>query len=451
MKRNILSHRRCWFLIFLLVVACSPVVAQYTDRLGGNWNNPASAMITNIVMDRMARRRLEKRLGVKHSSPGASTGRPSSGESAETPRPVNDAVVHFRSTGTQLKTREIANLIDAGNPRVVTLLTAIMEEYEKGARAAGKPNDLALALSFFFATNASVYHDAGQPPDPQMLELRDIIAGALVEGNALNGVTDRQKQEMYETLVLYTGFTLAAYQEAKQLGNAESLKVSQQLAGQNLQAVTGISPEKITFNDRGLSIDNGSNTADASASVADSSAAPTPTIQNNDPFPDRPGYAPQKPLSGTLNVTITMADLVGTWDHGAGSVQTYIDSNTGDYSHTATSFYGEQYSIKSDGTFEYKFVGRANNRTVRELDSGNVILSGGYITFKFKGRTTEKYQFIAFMTQPNGSAIISLVPVGENEQGYDAAGLRLECGHSSGYIHCVGGVEWARLSAKPAK
>ncbi|HAF12243.1 MAG TPA: hypothetical protein DCK99_00825, partial [Blastocatellia bacterium] len=84
---------------------------------------------------------------------------------------------------------------------------------------------------------------------------------ALVEGNALKGVTDRQKQEMYETLVLYTGFTLAAYQEAKQLGNADSLKVSQQLAGQSLQAVTGISPEKITFTAEGLSIDNGSEVA----------------------------------------------------------------------------------------------------------------------------------------------------------------------------------------------
>ncbi len=183
---------------------------------------------------------------------------------------------------------------------------------------------------------------------------------------------------------------------------------------------------------------------------ATASANPSPTIQS-DPFPDRPGYAPQKPLSGTLNATITVADLVGTWDHGAGSVQTYIDSYTGDYSHTNTTFYGEQYSIKSDGTFAYKFVGRANNRTVRELDSGNVILSGGFITFKFKGRTAEKFQFIAFMTQPNGAAILSLVPVGENEKGYDAEGLSLECGHSSGYIHCVGGVEWARLSAKPAK
>jgi hypothetical protein len=448
MKHTASRFNHCCFLISLLLLMSAPVLPQYKDKLGGNWNNPASATITNIVMDRLARRRLEKRLGVKHSGTGATAKTTSANE---TVAPINDASVHFRSTGTHLKTREIANLIDAGNAQVVTLMTAILDEYEKGARAAGKPNDLALALSFFFATNASVYHDAGQPPDPPMLELRDTIAEALVEGNALNGVSDRQKQEMYETLVLYTGFGLACYQEAKQGANAESLKVCRQLAGVNLQAVTGISPDKITFTAEGLSIDNGSNTADASASVADSPAAPTPTIQNRDPFPDRPGYAPQKPLSGTLKASITMADLVGTWDQGAGSVQTYIDSYTGDYSHTNTTFYGEQYSIRSDGTFTYKFVGRSNNNTTRESDSGNVILSGGFITIKFKGRTTQKYQFIAFMTQPNGAAILSLVGVHDTFQGYDAAGMSLECGHSQGYIHCVGGEEWARLSAKPVK
>ena len=181
------------------------------------------------------------------------------------------------------------------------------------------------------------------------------------------------------------------------------------------------------------------------------SSNPTATIQSNDPFPDRPGYAPQKPLSGFLNAPITMADLAGTWDHGAGSVQTYVDSNTGDYARTATSFYGEQFLIKSDGTFEFKFVGRANNRTVRESDSGNIILSGGYITFRFKGRTTQKFQIIAFMNQPGGAAILSLVGVHDSFQGYDAAGMSLECGHSAGFIHCVGGEEWARLGAKPAK
>jgi len=205
-----------------------------------------------------ARRRLEKNLGATHSSTGSATGTPSSVAK------LNDASLHFRSTGAELKTREIANLIDAGNPQVVTIMSTILQEYEKAARAAGKPNDLALALSFFFATNASVYHDAGVPADPKMMELRDTIAAALVEGNAFSNVSDRQKQEIYETLVLFTGFALAVYQEGKG-GSAESLKIGQQLAGQNLLAVTGISPDKISFTDQGLSIEKEPSAAPATA------------------------------------------------------------------------------------------------------------------------------------------------------------------------------------------
>jgi hypothetical protein len=278
---------RCCALILLLLVACAPAVAQYKDSLGGNWNNPTSATITNIIMDRYARRRLEKNLGVKHSSTGATTATPSSVAK------LNDASLQFRSTGTQLKTREIANLIDAGNPQVLTIMTTILQEYEKGARAAGKPNDLALALSFFFATNASVYHDAGVPADPQMMELRDTIAEALIEGNAFSSVSDRQKQEMYETLVLFTGFALAVYQEGKG-GNAESLKISQQLAGQNLLAVTGISPDKINFTDQGLSIER--------EPVADTvTAAPSSTQPTSQ----------QNALSATVNAGKLVIDFEG--------------------------------------------------------------------------------------------------------------------------------------------
>ncbi len=257
-KKHSLSSR-CGIFILLLLVGCAPAVAQYKDSLGGNWNNPTSATITNIIMDRYARRRLEKNLAAKHSSTAPAA-------------KLNDAAVHFRSTGTQLKTREIANLIDAGNPQVLTIMTTILEEYEKGARAAGKPNDMALALSFFFATNASVYHDAGIPADPRVMELRDTIAEALVDGNAFSSVSDRQKQEMYETLVLFTGFALAVYQEGKG-GNAESLKISQQLAAQNLLAVTGVSPDKISFTDQGLSIER--EPAAASTTAAQPSTQPT--------------------------------------------------------------------------------------------------------------------------------------------------------------------------------
>ena len=229
------------FLGSILVLVSAPVMAQHTDNLGGNWNDPAGGKITNIIVARYARRRSERRVPARHSANEAAP-------------MVNDGSVGFRSTGTQLKTREIANLISPGDAQVFTLLTTILQEFDKEAQKIGRPNDLALALSFFFATNANVYHDAGVPPDPPVLELRDTIATTLVEANALNGVTDRRKQEMYEALVIYTGLALATYQEGKG-GNPESLKIARQLAGQNLQAVVGISPDKISFTDQGLSIE----------------------------------------------------------------------------------------------------------------------------------------------------------------------------------------------------
>src|SRR3989442_955943 len=101
------------FLISLMLVTCAPAFAQQTpDGLGGAFKTPAGAKITSTIMDRVARRRLEKKPGVKSAAK------------------INDASVLFRPTGTQLKTREIANLIDAGNPQVLTILTTILNEYE---------------------------------------------------------------------------------------------------------------------------------------------------------------------------------------------------------------------------------------------------------------------------------------------------------------------------------
>jgi hypothetical protein len=407
-----------------MLLSCRDVIAQNTNRLGGNWSKPTNATITNIIVKRYGR------------------GRVRSAPSNRTPAPGQDEQLRFTSTGAPVKAREIANAIDAGNPQVVTILTTILTEYEKGARAAGKPNDLALALSFFLATNASLYHGGGEPPDPQMMELRETIAQALVEANALKGVTDREKQEMYETLVLFTGFALAVYQEGVQGGNADGVKVGRQLAGQNLQAFASISPDKINFSNEGLSIDVPQ--TEEPSNIASAPSAPSQDIP--DPFPDRPGYAPQKPLAGKLKGTIAIQDIVGTWDHNEASVQGYVDSSTGNYAGTSTVFYGERYIIRPNGTFEYLFAGRASNHTIRESDRGTVILSGGYVTLKFAGRSAEKYQLIAFMTQANGGAVLSLVEVHDGFAGYDPQTMAIECGHSRGYISCSGGEEWVRVA-----
>lgn len=280
MNKNKSHVSRCGFLILLALVSFAPALAQHGsgESLGGTFNTPAGATITKTITDRIAQRNRERKLAARRS--GASSSAPtSSSNSAQPVAKLNETSVLFRPTGTQLKTREIADVIDAGNPETFKLLTTLLEEFDKGARAAGHPNDLALAMSFFLATNASIYHDAGEPTDPQMVELRDTIAEALVESNALSSMSDRKKQEMYEALVLFTGLALVSYQEGKRDGNAETVKVSQKLAGQNLLAVMGISPDKITFTAQGLNIE----TEPAAAIATAPQSSPEPTSPQNAP------------------------------------------------------------------------------------------------------------------------------------------------------------------------
>ncbi len=167
--------------------------------------------------------------------------------------------------------------------------------------------------------------------------------------------------------------------------------------------------------------------------------APAPT-----PAPVTTGR-PDRVLIGTLQSTVTLADLAGTWNHGAGSVTTYVDSSSGDYASTSTAFYGESFVIKANGTFDYKFTGRANNHTVRETDGGNVTLSGGFVTFQFKGaHGTKKLQLIAFVNQPSGASVLTFSPTGKDGAGQTTEWIASYCNVVKGVYSCVGSEEWGR-------
>jgi hypothetical protein len=164
---------------------------------------------------------------------------------------------------------------------------------------------------------------------------------------------------------------------------------------------------------------------------------------------------PDRVLIGTLKPSVTLADLAGTWNYGAGSVATYVNSSTGNYSRTSTVFYGETYVIKANGTFTYSFVGRSNNYTVREKDNGTITLDGGFVSLKFKGtRGLKKHQLIAFVNQPTGASVMTLIGGGADYKGESADWISQFCGVSNGVYHCVGSEEWgraARTKAAPAK
>jgi hypothetical protein len=163
-----------------------------------------------------------------------------------------------------------------------------------------------------------------------------------------------------------------------------------------------------------------------------------------DPFPGWPGFQPPKPLLGRLRKTITMADLVGKWALGGASVTSYFNSSSGNYSGTDTSFFREDYVVRADGTYESKFQGRSSNQTIRESDSGKIVLEGGLIIITSRQHGARRNQFVAFMEQPDGAAVLSLLFIGDRAA-YNAEELRGNCNHTQGFISCMGGDEWVRL------
>lgn len=132
---------------------------------------------------------------------------------------------------------------------------------------------------------------------------------------------------------------------------------------------------------------------------------------------------------------ITMAALAGNWGFGHPLMLTYLDHGTGNYSHSGN-IYGMKYTIKSDGSFIYKFAARYGIKTIREWGGGTVVIARDLITFKFDQGPTETYRFVAREVQADGVPVLTLTQVVATDQ-------HLKCGHSNGYFDCSGRQEWA--------
>lgn len=242
------------------------VSAQWKDNMGGNWNNPTSASIGNIINDRLWNRMRAKARARKNGAGPPEKSEPTEaagGRAAVSTKPVNEESAKFRSTGTQLKTRAIAEeLVGTGTPeeknQMVQLLGGYLTEYEKAARAAGKPNDLALAITAALVFNSSIYNGTPEPAEARIMEIRDALAELMSEGGTTANLGDRQKQELYETMVIFTMLAKAGYEEARKNGDDKSLEIYRQLAGQILRSVSGMAPEQINLSGDGPPTSNSS-------------------------------------------------------------------------------------------------------------------------------------------------------------------------------------------------
>lgn len=245
--------------IVLTLASAQRVAAQYEYRtytmpsgMGGVFNNSISATISANMWNRVFTCTVSKTCGAATNQMGTSKSTGASGSSrtqTQPSKPLDESSLRFRPAGTYIKTRELADQLGnntAERNQYFKLMNVVLDEFGKKATAAGLQNDLALALSYFFGENLRIYRGEPELSDDQYVNIRNLIAQILMAQDGLRNLSDRQKQEMYEALVAYTGITQFGYEQAKQANNEQMAKGFQKIAAQNLQALTKMSPDRLT-------------------------------------------------------------------------------------------------------------------------------------------------------------------------------------------------------------
>lgn len=237
-------------ILLAIISLCGNAAAQFTDSMGAAWSQPLQAYASTAVWSSIFYHTYNTSGSNTATSRASSrSAKPSNGTmSTRTATPVDEASLKFRSNGTYIKTRDLADQLgstQAERDQYFKMMNAVLTAFDAEAAKAGRKNDIPSALSYFLAENARIYHGQTDLSDAQFFELRNRIAQALAADGSIGSMTDRQKQEMYETLIAYTGLTQYGYEESLKAGNQQMAQGYQKLAGMNLQAVTKLSPDEI--------------------------------------------------------------------------------------------------------------------------------------------------------------------------------------------------------------
>jgi hypothetical protein len=254
--RTLKSFLLCLSVAAAVLVVTHGVNAQYTDRMGVGWNNAMSASASTMIWNSIFYGPKGALNGTKRPS---TTANPAS-QPKKPVKPINPNAVKFKPTGTYIKTRELADALastPAEGEQYQKIMNALLDSFGQRAQKAGFPNDIATALAYFLGENIRIYRGIPDLSNQQYIDLRNTIANALTTSGAVDNMTDRQKQEFYETLVAYTGLTQFGYEQGVQSQNDAVIKGYQKVAGQNLQSLTKMSPNTINYGPDGLSASSG--------------------------------------------------------------------------------------------------------------------------------------------------------------------------------------------------
>jgi hypothetical protein len=157
-------------------------------------------------------------------------------------RPVSAPVMHKRVAAT------VQGLDDAQRQELEGALLELLKGYDQLLEDNDQQrlkNNLAGAFNFLFITSYYALKNGQELSVAQQESVLEQVNAAIAMGLKERRMSDREKQEMYESVVLSGTLILGLYNEGRDKGRPEQMKTARELAKDLLGQMMGITLDKV--------------------------------------------------------------------------------------------------------------------------------------------------------------------------------------------------------------
>ncbi|BCM92704.1 hypothetical protein IAD21_04586 [Abditibacteriota bacterium] len=144
-------------------------------------------------------------------------------------------------------------------PKMKTVMQEMWNLYVKQAKDQNAPaTDLARTMAYCISANYYYYTGGTGVPETQVAVLRKNLRETLAEDPKFRAMTDSQKQQLNESMVMLTHFAALGFEVVAKKAPAEKRTQVREgfkkLAGVNLRGILGVDASRVAFNSDGLLI-----------------------------------------------------------------------------------------------------------------------------------------------------------------------------------------------------
>jgi len=249
------------FIRAFVVLLAAPALAQTWNSNAGGWNTGygtvyssfGTAMATQNIYNstQLQIQRLTMRqaminkwglAAVEKAEREAASGKKSTapeGLQVTAPPPSPKNVGAFKP-GKSNAARQLGEAIGSTKEQkdaIAVLASATKDAFEAQPGTQKWKNNVAGALAFFLISNLVVATDSPEPSDESTEALFQALNLAIDASPEMAKASAKDKQQLYELLIGFTGLPLAVYTEGKERGDAAQVKQARELAANLIELV----------------------------------------------------------------------------------------------------------------------------------------------------------------------------------------------------------------------